>query len=118
VSNRNRLKNRRPNETHTIEVALSDPHVTTEIVVTLGFDMDTNKIQEIFISQGKTGSDMDAILSDAAILVSRCLQAGMSLAELGESIGRLGDDFEGGTAMRPSTFIGAAIDLAHFVEGV
>lgn len=118
MTNRNKLRNRRPNETHTLEVPLSDPYVTTEIVVTLGFDMDTGKVQEIFISQGKTGSDMDAILSDAAILASRCLQAGMSLAELGESIGRLGDDFTGGTAMRPATFIGAAIDLAHFVEGV
>ena len=116
MTDRERLPHRRPNETHTVTVGPGPTGEYSDFEVTFGMSPDSGKIQEIFMSNGMPGSDMAAILADAAVLVSRCLQAGMTVAELAGSVGRMGDDFEGGSAMRPATVIGAALDLAHFIE--
>ena len=116
MTDRTRLPNRRPNTTHHLEVGPSASGAYSKFEVTFGHDPASGKIKEVFVTQNKIGSDVDAMLSDAAILASRCLQAGMTVTELAGSMGRLGDDFEGGHAMRPATAIGAALDLAHFLE--
>lgn len=39
----------------------------------------TDQIAEIFLGNGKSGSDIDAAAKDSAILASLCLQAGVPL---------------------------------------
>ena len=61
---------------------------------------------ELFITGARTGSDIDALLNDAAILISLALQNGARLADLGAAMGREGD------GETPSSIIGAALDVA------
>ena len=61
---------------------------------------------ELFISGARTGSDIDALMADAAVLVSRALQHGDELANMARAMGREGD----GTS--PSSAIGAALIVA------
>lgn len=53
----------------------------TNIVATIGFDAN-GKPKEIFCADFKAGSDNQAIVMDACILVSRLLQHGDTLDEL------------------------------------
>lgn len=64
---------------------------------------------EIFLSSSKPGSETEAIARDGAILVSLCLQHGVSVETIAHTLTR-GDD---GTA---ATAVGKAID-ALLVEG-
>ena len=72
--------------------------------VTIGFYPD-GRPGEVFTHGAKVGSAMDGLLDDACVVVSRLLQHGVDPADLGSSMGRLGDD-------RPASVIGAVIDLA------
>mgnify|MGYP001262155811 CR=1 FL=1 len=102
---RRRLPNRRPNET--IEVEIENQAYS----VTLGYYPDDAQVGEIFIEGAKTGSQLDGILADAAILASRCLQAGIPAAEIARSMSRLPTSpFT--PATEPASPIGAALDLA------
>ena len=60
---------------------------------------------EVFAGGAKSGSELDGLLDDAAILISLLLQNGVEPAALAKTVGRLGD----GTA--PASVIGAIIDL-------
>jgi hypothetical protein len=70
--------------------------------VTLGRYPD-GRIGEVFITGAKAGSDLEAGLRDAAILVSLALQHGVPVATLAAAITREGDG-------KPSTVIGAMLD--------
>ena len=63
---RHRLPNRRKNETMEIEIE------NQAYSITLGFYPD-GEVGEIFIAGGKVGCQLDGVLADAAILLSRCL---------------------------------------------
>ncbi|MEJ0068336.1 MAG: hypothetical protein WDO24_05960 [Pseudomonadota bacterium] len=66
--------------------------------------------REIFSRGGGTvGSDRDAELDDLAVIVSRTLQHGDTLAAIARGLGRLPDG-------SPSSVIGAVVDVALAIE--
>ena len=58
---------------------------------------------EVFVSGAKTGSDVDGLLADLGVLISRLLQRGDSLEALAAGMGRLGCE-------APASLIGAILD--------
>ncbi len=91
---RQRLPNRRPNET----VAVA--HDGCSYAVTLGFDPTTGEVREIFSHGAKVGSAMDGILDDTCILLSIMLQHGVQPSSFVGSMGKLGHGGE------PASIIG------------
>jgi hypothetical protein len=67
---RRRLPNRRRNETYDLVVSGGG----TKVVATIGFD-ETGKPAEVFLNAGKVGSAINALLGDAAVVISVALQA-------------------------------------------
>ena len=96
---RQRLPNRRP------AILQSFDHAGSTYEVAIG-TYDGGTPGELFISGARTGSELDAMLADAAVLVSRALQHGDDLADLAKAMGREGD------GVTPSSVIGAALDIA------
>ncbi len=96
---RQRLPNRRPNET--VDVT-HDGHT---YAVTLGFDPATGEVREIFSHGAKVGSAMDGILDDVCILLSIALQHGVQPSSFVGSMGRLGASGE------PASVIGRLAGL-------
>ncbi len=62
------------------------------------------RVGEIFITPSRSAGAVEACARDGAILVSHCLQRGASIEELAHSITREDDK-------KPTTIIGAALDL-------
>ena len=98
MTGRERLPDRRPSETADLE------YEGTRYAVTIGFFLD-GRPGEAFTGNAKVGSGVEAVLDDAAILISLLLQHGVEPAALANTMGRLGD----GTA--PASVIGAICDL-------
>ncbi len=96
---RQRLPNRRPNET----VAVA--HDGCAYAVTLGFEPATGEVREIFSNGAKVGSAMDGILDDTCILLSILLQYGVEPSSFVGSMGRLGPSGE------PASVIGRLAGL-------
>jgi len=94
---RRRLPQRRGAETFELEVG------GLRYVVSIGRFAD-GALAEIFISNGKAGSDSDANARDAAIITSIALQYGVSLEVIRHALLR---DPRGNA----STPIGAALDI-------
>src|SRR5215472_12120454 len=95
---RNRLPNRCAAETFTVEVGL-------RYVVSVGRFADGG-LAEIFISNGKAGSDSDTAGRDGAVVASIALQYGVPLEVIRHALMRNRD----GSACGP---LGAALDLLH-----
>src|ERR1019366_2810525 len=93
---RHRLKNRRDCESFVFS------HAGMSFTATLGFYSD-GRIGELFLSSNKSGSAVEAVARDAAIILSIALQHGVDLETVQESLTR---DGAGG----PATLIGAALD--------
>ena len=117
TSARKRLPNRRPSHTETLEVG---GQIFTG---TVGFDPETGRPCEVFLTGGKEGSMLDALLADAAVVISVALQHGISAQSLAKSVGRLpegpvtpADLDEGKPARIPASPIGAALDLVTSLE--
>jgi hypothetical protein len=115
--NRQRLPNRRPSHTETLEVG---GQIFTG---TVGFDPETGRPCELFLNAGKEGSLIGAMLADAAVAISVALQHGVSAQTLAKSIGRLpeapqapGGLDQGPPAKVPASPIGAALDLVRTFE--
>ena len=88
---RTQLPNRRPSltvETHW------QGH---EFTVTIGFDLE-GVPREIFADMSKIGSAMQAVLSDACVIISIALQHGIEPAELAKSVGYVPTFGESGPA--------------------
>lgn len=107
---RQRLPNRRPAITE--EVAAGDAAALT---ATIGFDP-AGRPAEVFLSGGKDGSGLAALLADAAVVISIALQHGIPARSLRKSIARLPEDIDG-PATIPASPIGAALDLIARYEG-
>jgi len=103
---RNRLPNRRPNET--VELLFND----TRYAVTVGYYPDTGRIGEVFTHGAKVGSNMDAILDDACVALSLLIQYGTEPSDLALSMGRHGD------GKAPASIIGALADLLTDMDAV
>ncbi len=97
TSSRQRMPNRRENETVDL---VFDGH---RYHVTVGFAVD-GRPREVFCHGGKVGSGMDLILDDACVALSLLLQHGAEPQALAHSMGRL----ENGA---PASIIGALVDL-------
>jgi hypothetical protein len=93
---RERLRNRRRNETVDLDVG------GTRYTLCIGYYAD-GRPGEIFASGAKIGSAMDAIVADAAVLVSLLLQHGIEPRSIQHSLGRHSD----GDA---ASIIGAVVD--------
>ena len=65
---------------------------------------DDGRLGEIFLTTAKSGTFIDALAHDSAILTSLCLQAGISPETIRHALGR---EHDGG----PATAIGAVLDL-------
>ena len=109
---RARLPNRRPSHVETLEV---DDQVITACV---GFDPATGQPREVFLNGGKEGSQFDAMLADAATIISVALQYGVPVDALAKSVGRIPnaattpgslDQLTAGS--QPTSALGAALDL-------
>ena len=82
MSARKGLPNRRPSHIETLEAA---GQIFTACV---GFDPETGQPREIFLNGGKEGSQVDALLSDAATIISVALQYGVPPVAFRKSVGR------------------------------
>ena len=96
---RRRLPNRRP------QIVLEVEHAGGIFTVGLGSFPD-GRPGELFVSGSKTGSELDALLNDAAVLASIALQYGAPLEILAHAMGRLGD------RRAPASALGAILDAA------
>lgn len=83
--------------------------------ISVGFD-DALKVREIFADGHKSGTELEAILDDACILISMLLQAGASIQDLAEKLGREGVDPSAPASSIPSSILGLAIKRASEVE--
>ncbi len=117
TSARKRLPSRRPSLTETLEVA------GQAFTATVGFDPEDGRPCELFLTAGKEGSLINAMLADAAVAISVALQHGISAQDLAKSIGRLPEgpvapaDLDRGKPARiPASPIGAALDLVTSLE--
>jgi len=93
---RQRLKNRRFNETFEFE------HGGVRFTASYGRD-ENNKIKELFLSGGKAGSVVEAMMSDASTSISIALQSGVKPHELAHSMVRNPDS-------SPASPIGVVLD--------
>jgi hypothetical protein len=100
---RERLPNRRPSVTETVTLASGE-----RVHITAGFALD-GRILETFLRGGKTGSDRDHLLDDAAVTISRLLQHGDSLSAIAAGIGRQPDH-------APASMIGVVVDRLLAIE--
>lgn len=100
---RERLPNRR--EQTTDEVIWKG----TRIHVSAGFS-DDGRLLECFLSTAKVGSEIDHLLDDFAVMLSRGLQHGDPLADIAKGIGRL-------PCGGPASILGAVVDKLVEIEG-
>ena len=94
---RQRLPNRRQAETVNIELC------GNEYQLGVGYFAD-GRIGEVFLGGPKSGSDMQGLLADLGVVISRLFQHGDTPASLADGMARLGD----GTT--PASIVGAIAD--------
>lgn len=107
---RERLPQRRRTVTVTIEFVTA-AGVPAAYEASVGYD-DQLWPREIFLSGAREGSEMAAVLSDAAVLISLLRQYGVPARIMARSMARvpaLGDP--DGARTTPASVIGAAVDL-------
>lgn len=105
------LPTRRPSEVRRVSFR------GREFTVCAGFYPD-GRIGEVFVNGEREGSEMEAILSDAAVIASIALQNGASPADLTRSLGRVPEPWRGENVCGPASPIGAVIAaLVEIAEG-
>jgi hypothetical protein len=102
MSERSILPQRRANETFDLRVGA---HLFS---VTVGYYAGM-RVGEVFINGGRTGSDMDAVTRDAAVLLSIALQYGVPVETIAHAVTRESN----GSA---SSIIGAVVDRLPILE--
>ena len=104
---RERLPNRRPSVTSCFRWPAENAR---RVHVTAGFEPGTGTIKEMFLrGGGRVGSEVDHLLDDIAVLVSRLLQHGESSEKIANDLGRLPDG-------RPASIAGAALDALQLLR--
>jgi hypothetical protein len=99
-----RLPNRRSCVTTDVDVG------TVRYTASVGFDAD-GAPREIFLSSGKPGSHMDALLGDVGIALSIALQSGVRASTMCVSISRTGNP-----PAQPVSAVGSALELLAAYE--
>ena len=97
MSGRERLTNRRASETFAFDCG---PH---RYVATVSFFPSTDRLAEIFLGNGRSGSDIDAAAKDSAVVASLALQHGVSVDVIRKALLR---DNQG----KASSPLGCALD--------
>lgn len=92
-----RLPHRRPAETISLD------YDGSRYMVTIGFYPD-GRPGEVFTHGARSGSNLDALLADACVVVSCLIQHGAEPGDLSASMGRRGNS-------EPASIIGAVIDM-------
>ena len=117
TSPRQRLPNRRPAHTEALEVG------GQAFTACIGFDPETGRPRELFLTAGKEGSMLNALLAESAVVISIALQSDIPPAALAKSIGRLpiipvlpADLDKPHSGQEPASPIGAALDLVSSFE--
>jgi hypothetical protein len=95
---RARLPNRRPAETFEFQCG---PH---RYIATVGYYPGTDRLAEIFLGNGRAGSELDAAAKDSAVVASIALQHGVAAETIRRALLR----DPRGVAASP---LGAALDL-------
>jgi hypothetical protein len=95
---RRRLNNRRASLTFSFKCGQHD------YIATISYFLGTNDLAEIFLGNGRAGSDVDAAAKDSAILASLCLQHSVPLDTIRKALLR----DPRGVASSP---LGIALDL-------
>lgn len=103
MAQRRRLPNRRYAETLTVEWR------GRPINVSVGYALDGRPL-EVFARASRPDSDLDVVVDDAAVLVSRALQYADRLDQIRGGIGRL-------PLGEPASVIGVIIDAAMHLVG-
>jgi hypothetical protein len=101
ASSRARLPNRRAAVTFSFDVGQHRYNATAGYFIEGPL---AGKLAEIFLSNGRAGSDVDAAARDSAILCSLCLQHGAHIETVRRALLR---DAQG----KASSTLGAALDL-------
>ncbi len=57
------------------------------VIVTFGFDQGTDRVREVFTASFKVGTDTNAIVSDACVMMSLLMQHGYTPRQLVERLG-------------------------------
>lgn len=100
---RERLPQRRPLDVIVLEGAFAQA-LRHPVRIGIGRAHPAYPVREVFIDAGQAGDTLAALARDAAILISLCLQHGVSARSLAGALTR-GADGE------PMTIAGAAMDL-------
>jgi hypothetical protein len=100
------LPQRRPSVTRAVTIA------DRPVAVTVGFYLD-GRPGEVFADGPKEGSQMQAVLSDACVLVSIALQHGLPPAALAQSLGRSPAPWLGEDATVWASPIGAILEAVR-----
>ncbi|MCH8112769.1 MAG: ribonucleotide reductase [Proteobacteria bacterium] len=99
-----------PNRRRAVTFDVKHGGATYSVGIGLYYD---DRLGEVFLSGSKTGSDMDGLLADVGVLLSRSLQHGDGVEALARTMSRLGD------GMTPASIIGAVLDeLRQLKEAV
>ena len=97
---REKLPNRRPLETVKFQ------HGNFSYFASIGYEVHTGAVREVFLQTGKSGTELEAMARDAAILISLALQSGALLDDMRNAITRL----DNGEAAGP---VGRLLDLLN-----
>lgn len=115
---RTRLPDRRLTVTDTIAAYGRD------FTVSAGIDPATGKIREVFLGGEKSGSTLEHIFQDAAVIISVALQFGITAEAMARSIARepveptRPEDIDrADLPCAPATLIGATLDWIIATEG-
>jgi hypothetical protein len=104
MSVRRRLPNRRVSETFAFECG------NLHYLATISYFPGTNQLAEVFLGNGRAGSDVDAAAKDSAVVASIALQFGVPVETIRKALLR---DSQG----RASSPLGQALDLLAEQEG-
>lgn len=93
-------------------------HITAsghELTLPVTFGLDTNgKIREFFCTPNKSGTDIQALINDGALMASILLQHGYSISELAAALGE--NRNEGEKSGAPSSAFGAIARAGVMIE--
>ena len=103
---RERLPNRREQITDGIRWPVEGGR---RIHVSAGFSEDVRILETFLRGGGRTGSEVDFLMDDAAVLISRLLQRGDRLEGLARGLGRL-------STGEPASVIGAVVAKLREIE--
>lgn len=78
--NRQRLANRRPSISFNFDCGVHN------YVATVSFFPGTDRLAEVFIGNGRAGSDVDTAAKDSAVVCSLALQHGVPLATIRKAL--------------------------------